>query len=629
MGCCKNTFSDPDKIKRHASCLALCISCLCTIASFVLVVLVWVFTKRLRNGYDSFVDPWNRDAVFGISSASANPPSYPSSKYYLDPIVGRWPGTKPGCYCSAANEAEEVEDSVRGGLKTRECDLNETRAGCKDIKETKPLNLTRWGNSVSQQMVKANGTSFLELYKQMKEDGSCESGYFHCGNPNSISKGICIPNSLVSCPITFLKNSVDSNFKQEPSFSNQIYSTNKPDNNTISDMVIELDHACFIRSHFPLPPSVSKYPLFYGEFDYCEADKKPFIIEEISETTFLTSNGIRYSLLTDFKPSSGSYYRLMGKRNLEWSPSCKETVGPLAAKSEYLAKTYNQTLILFIIFIISLTPLVLNSLNFVCGVYKTHSKSCFKASFVLRSLCFLLLLPSFIIVMARLHSLHSFMGNIGDLNCTDEESANQYKKIADNLKKVSINLMDISFTLYILSYVLDVIVSYVFVKYYKIVPKDPVVPSLPGDGGSLPKQQGDEVDEIFRDKNHPQNTPEEKNDISIRDPNERLNHGSGIEFSQQNYPAVPQYLQTTHINVQQNPYNNNSTSNNQYTNPHVGGVQNHHRGTDIRSFNSNTLPFAPNQLAPSPYDVYPAPVLQQPSANQGPFGQAYRPNNIY
>ena len=172
------------------------------VLSAACLILVGYGTKNLayfRDSYHGIMSNWNNNLVTGFSQGA---PLSIQPYERFDGWNGTYPGTVEGCYCPRSDS----DSSVSSGYSRSSCTRNESRAGCSDIRAVPKTKLRIWNNASEQLVFKyAASSSFFDLHSNMDGNGNCKPNTMKCGNPSSISKGICVPNSWISCPVTDLK----------------------------------------------------------------------------------------------------------------------------------------------------------------------------------------------------------------------------------------------------------------------------------------------------------------------------------------------------------------------------------------------------------------------------------------
>ena len=152
-----------------------------------------------KDSYHGTMSNWNNNLVTGFSNGS---PLSRQPYEGFDVWNDSYPGTVDGFYCPYSDRYYRV--SV--GFSRRMCSYNQTRAGCAIIPAVPKTPLRIWDNRAEQLVFAyATNSSFFDLHQNMDVNGNCRPGTMRCGNPSSISKGICVPNSWISCPVTDLR----------------------------------------------------------------------------------------------------------------------------------------------------------------------------------------------------------------------------------------------------------------------------------------------------------------------------------------------------------------------------------------------------------------------------------------
>jgi len=403
--------------------------CICCAGSLAMLVIsfTWMCIARYNHSlmvetYSSLVSNWDNEMVFDLTG-DANY-ALPSSNYYLKPWSGLWPGTIEGCFCSVTNSQRKVYY----GLKQRACNSNETRTGCEGIPATPKKDLDKWTGGQIIYAVRGKGTSFKDTYQKINIDGTCASGYKHCGNSNSIGKGLCIPDSFTKCPLTDISLEAKFGYSSVPLSGFTLYTNTDNKANPISDLMVREDHLCFVRGHMPKTPNRGAYRLYIGDYESCQNDPIAWSLGEIGEKTYLDLNGVDYSKLTTIVIDDKYIYKLFAGRYLEWSASCADTVPSISKKQEDLNYIKTQFLILLILYSIVLALTVLYYLfQFVSTI--NDNKILYKILYLVRILVFVLVAPSLIIVTIKTGGFVVFFKNVIELNCSTKETNELFKEI--------------------------------------------------------------------------------------------------------------------------------------------------------------------------------------------------------
>lgn len=396
------------------------------IISFIWVIQAKKQVKLLSEGFGSLTSNWNADMVFDISSTQ--PGSLPADGYVTN-WQGRWPGTVAGCYCWQSDS----EMNVKKGLYDRKCNSNETQLDCKDITPTDAKDMPNWAGSARLYATRIRGTSFIDSYKFMNEDGTCQSGYKNCGSKGTRAKGLCIKNSITDCPITDISTSTFSGARQVTFPTMSLYIGNANNNNPVCDLSISQNHLCFIRTQYPLADGRTKYLLLNGDYESCFKDQTAWSVDEMGEIDYLNINGVDYNKLIDYNPSNNFRYQLMIARILDWSPSCADTVPSMLSKPSELDQTYSQYKILFGLYIASLSIAGIGYIAAIFGIVKNRHHT-LKLGVLIRIIAFLLIVTSMFICVARINSFQGYFKGIVDQECSNDSTNQNFKQISDSIK---------------------------------------------------------------------------------------------------------------------------------------------------------------------------------------------------
>ena len=488
MASCCCCFSK-DSFKTPKFCFLWCIMFLlsvgCLVASFACAVRARSQFTAFSLAFSQFSASWDADLVFKIDSTNTAP--VPDSSYYYTAWNGTWPGNAPGCYCSPA-----VTNSSGGaykGVYIDVCTSNQTTSGCTNVPAGPKVTMSKWiGNQVVYAL-KKSGTGFLSTYKNMNEDGSCKSGFTLCGNPNSVSKGVCLPSGT-SCPITDISSTGGAGFVAAGTFVGfSLYTSTANTQNPVSDLLIEEDHMCFVRSMYGITPNRTVYKLLYGDFGNCITEKNSWSVSQLGETTFLNQNGVDTSKLGGFDTTDTYLYKLLAARTIDWSPSCSSNVQAILDQPKQLDATRMQYLILFAIYIISLIfgcLAILISAWFYCS--SNPKWKSFKTVFCVRVMCWIIVLPSLFICTIQVNQfVNSFMA-ISDNNCsnanTNSDFSNTGQKIRFAIGAFNIVMIIMSF----LGMMFEAFTLWIALKSVNAAPAPGVndVPQDPAAAGLIP-----------------------------------------------------------------------------------------------------------------------------------------------
>lgn len=319
-------------------------------------------------------------------------------------------------------------------MKARSCNYNESFAGCNSISERPAKPLTSVFGGQKLYAVKIKGTSFLETYKFQNGDGSCATGYMRCGNPQSTSKGVCIPASIGKCPITTLgstSNGQDTELKFGPL---SIFAGRSTLKNPIADLNITEDHLCKVRTYYPSSTNRPRYALLKGYGgDQCETDTEADKLNlAIGEKDLFDQNAVSYNGLWNYDVSNGYQYFLMGGRPLEWSPACAADVPDVISNSNKGDDLASQFALLYVLFIISFIVFVVSFCFFMGSLEDKCGKWASYVGCGLLIISVFLIFPSFCIVKSKVSGVSSDLSNLSTKGCSSPATNSYFKSIANS-----------------------------------------------------------------------------------------------------------------------------------------------------------------------------------------------------
>jgi len=437
----------------------------CTLLSLACIIVAYTFMCLARKNNDNIADnhtdvviSWHNDLVYGLTN---NPNiNIDRSRYYLQSWTGSFPANEEGCHCPP--------DLV---LKDK-CSSAHERSGCTDIPKKDKVDLIKWINGQTIYTIRAKGTAFIDNYLKIAVDGKCSPGYRHCGDVKSISKGVCIPD-VYPCPITNISTSpIVSSTLQSTSVTLSgltLYTLSDPTANPIADLYIREHHLCTVRNHIALTPGTQPYKLFHEEdFTDCLPDPAAWWVSELPESTFLSLNAIPPDYLPSLRFSDQRMYRLLLAPMLEWSPLCSDTVRTMASKGSDIHSLQFQMDVLFVLFTLSLCLTGLHSLSLIYTTYyDQNTRSIYRVFLVVKTIAFLLILPSLIVVTVRSHSFHFYFQDIGRLHCTAPANQGVFTSISDDFDaKVHSRLLTMSILVF-LSFHLDLFSAFLFLFWFE------------------------------------------------------------------------------------------------------------------------------------------------------------------
>lgn len=445
----------------------------CSIGSLAMLIVSFTFAIISRNDFiaarlslKDMIDDWGQDMVFDLSVSHA--PYLPDNQHYVAKWVGRWPGTKDGCYCTKSDSDYEVNKGLQGQV----CNHNETIVGCSDIAATSARDLEKWLNGHPVYAVKIKNTSFLATYKNIKSNGKCKnSDLMHCGNPNSKSKGFCIPASIGKCPVTKISTTSGINYKPVIFPGMTLYTTNDTENNPVCHLQVRESHMCFVKSRQPVSTGRKPYLLYDGNFDDCRVDKTAFNVGEVGEKTFLDINGLNYSKLVDIGVSENYKYRYLAARMLDWSPDCSDTIPTMQAKNQEFDTVSVDFRNMVIVYSISFgLTLITLALIFVFSLNAHYVKTS-KILFIIRTLLFIMALTVMVLIYVKVRESYSLFEKIQKLECSTAETNENFVELTKLIKDKAGYKTEVALGVGIGGYCLDVFLCGLFLWFIAEHPK--------------------------------------------------------------------------------------------------------------------------------------------------------------
>lgn len=399
------------------------------VTSFVFAVMARHELSKLANQVDGFFVSWRQDLVFDISYDKTSLEALNLPNMYVDTWQFEWPGTVTGCQCDSA--ARKKSSRVRIGLKTRACNSTETKAGCNQIPESKPVNASKWTSGKEIYVAKVKGTSFLSTYQQMESDGSCQSGYKNCGSKSSDTRGFCIPSAIPGCPLTDITGQAKSGYTLSQFDGFAVYSSKSPNAQPpLTDLEIVQGKQCLNRSDKSLADGQDKYLLLRRNYSNCFGDSRTAYLSEMGQVDFFNLNSVDYQKLTSYNADNKFKFKLAAGRSFEWFPSCFDLVPKVSdnkGEVQKIRKSHNILLGLYV------TSLVLSVFCFMLllVICTTEDRQFLLIIGAVRLGAFILALPSMIIVTVSFSSNLSFYRDVQARQCTNEDYNDHLKSIFD------------------------------------------------------------------------------------------------------------------------------------------------------------------------------------------------------
>ena len=349
-------------------CVVSVIKILSCIVSFVFVILAQMNLSYFTSSYHGIMNNWNNDLVTGFRKAGPNEGLVQAQA----PWNGSFAGTVEGCYCYRSDS----DRGVSSGLHSHSCSYNETYVGCVDVDQIPRTSLPIWNDKNERLHFKfTDDSSFVDLHKNMLEDGSCKSGTKKCGDPSSISTGICVPNSWSECPVSDIaignSNPNPAVFTNTIQFTNyNVYFSTGAQSNPVADLSIGENIICEDPVRAGLTPGRSSYTLYRASTSNCKEDTRWRRLDAIAEPLLFDNNAIPYRRLIQFYTSNSYLWYRFFRRVIQWKPVCLNEVEKMNSLADELTSTKNYNLFLTILTCIILGVTILIHAAILRALYK-------------------------------------------------------------------------------------------------------------------------------------------------------------------------------------------------------------------------------------------------------------------
>ena len=448
------------KVMIHLVCGCLGSLAFLIPALVLFIRLEWRCTKTttMMNG---LVLGWKSDKVFDITAD----PNYalPSSDFYLQRWNGLWPGTSEDCHCFSSRNPTRYTPGFSEGFQGELCSREKQSIGCNQIPSTPRRDLNQWTNGQQLFAVKARNTSFLDTDSKMDASGNCKTPAFtHCGDPSSKSKGVCLPAKLGRCPLTDITNSSQADYNISSFIGFNLYTSQKNDKNPIADASIRESHLCFARDATPLTDGREKYPPLLGNFTRCKKDRGAWAVGEMRERSFFELNELDITSLAKFNTSDDFKVRLLLSRGSEISPSCNHVVSTILEKISLVEDTCAQFILHRALVITAFTISLISLLRFAVAMNK---RLIFMALFFgLRIAGFGLAMAVVCILFSRYQSVPSYLVNVFDLDCLDQNTSDSLADLKDSVKDLLVLRLQLILGLLVGGFVLEIL-DFAFLMY--------------------------------------------------------------------------------------------------------------------------------------------------------------------
>ena len=270
---------------------------------------------------------WGYNAVEKFATQPEN------NEYGWNVWKGKFSGTVAGCNCVDIPSIFLRRDGVQSGLHAHQCSYNETRDGCDDIDPIPAKNITRFPESGELYFKEIPKSSFFDLYQNMETDGSCKPGMIKCGEPESLGRGLCVPDSWKSCPISEVwingdaTSTVPNATKVSLPAGRYLWYASNPRKQPINEFKIMQSHVCSNPSLVATSKDRAKYVLDAGKTGKCLVDKRYSELESAPERILFQANNLQRVLkLPDYEAKEEHLWRRFFRSPIPWSPTCLDLV---------------------------------------------------------------------------------------------------------------------------------------------------------------------------------------------------------------------------------------------------------------------------------------------------------------
>ena len=177
-----------------------------------MAVIFLMFAVTLNFNYiemfSTITDNWRLSPIVDLIVTSNK--ICPDEYAYM--INYNWPGTKDGCDCLNKFNLTGNTDK-ENKIKQGQCTLTLKEQGCMTIMNTGTVNVNKWNNYTI--CIKRSGVDYLGLYKNIYK-GNCPVNFTNCGEIDSLSNLLCVPNNE-GCPYDtrLFKTKLFNNIKED------------------------------------------------------------------------------------------------------------------------------------------------------------------------------------------------------------------------------------------------------------------------------------------------------------------------------------------------------------------------------------------------------------------------------
>lgn len=380
--------------------------------SFAYMITTTKHVFRFTDDFDGLTRNWQELNLIYAIQTEPTLVGFPSDHYYTETVSGVWPGTVAGCDCT----------QNQGDLVANECNAK-YQSKCTKIPARGSQQLTKWYNSLPVYTVRMKRTNQAQLRDKMLPDGSCAEGYQKCGDPNSLSRGLCVPDYAVGCPIVGISSTAQTGWDKILFLGFDLFTKIDNSGNPMVDLTIRESHMCANREHVAVTDNRQQYRLM--DADYTKCTKNPAYTElyDMGELDILAINSVNVGGLPKFSTSNQYRWKMMAGSVTEWSPDCPVQMSTFAAKVGTIPYLVIQYKILYGVFIGSFCLMMIIYIGYffsVCSVAKDDKTCQFYCIFVLRMLSWVISFPSMIIVTYQLVTFRDMFAKLVSAKCSNQ-----------------------------------------------------------------------------------------------------------------------------------------------------------------------------------------------------------------
>jgi len=455
-----------------------------TISKFIFAgISIYILYRAQKNldyftqGYLGIMANWNKDQISGIYANSSVPLGPDEYKLVWS---GTYKGTVTGCDCPYTDNKR----GVNRGLHRHSCSHNETEARCVEIEEMEPIHVTNWVNKDVTYLKLIKNSSFTRLHEHMDDQGNCKEGTKRCGNPNSISKGLCVPESWADCPLSDISiaqfNPSPSYYTESANFSQySIYYTRSSSQNPVPDLDAGEYTMCENPQQAGLTPGRSAYVLYRPDTDNCKNDSRYFKLDSMGEQDMLEFNHFQYHYLPQFRTSNKYLWSRFFRRIIEWRPFCLSEVPQLNELSSSLQSTNTFCkIVTYISYALIAGKIITDIIELVYVLNdKAHDRT---VTIVIRVRMVLnaIILPLLGVMILKSSPIKDYFGVLVKRKCSDDFTNTYFDGLYETMKKdvYMLNLMALYMGLLTLALdIYDQIITMIKVREQRLDMQIPLV----------------------------------------------------------------------------------------------------------------------------------------------------------